>query len=248
MAGHSKWANTKHRKAGQDAKRAKIFNKLGREITVAAKSGMPDPEHNPALRNAIATARAASMPNDRIKKAIEAATNKAGEGADFSAIRYEGYGPGGVAVIVEALTDNKNRTAAEVRAAFTKSGGNLGETGSVGFMFEHVGSVIFEKSVSSEDEIFEKAVEAGAENVEVDSEDYEVITSVGDFISVKEALVADLGDPKEGGLIWKPNNTQELDADKAEKLFKMIDVLEDSDDVQKVFTNAEISDDILANM
>jgi len=248
MSGHSKFANIKHRKGAQDAKKAKMFNKLAREITVAAKKGLPDPEHNPTLRNAIISARAESMPNDRIKKAIDLAITKSGEGSEFEEIRYEGYGPGGVAVIVEALTDNRNRTAGDVRTAFTKNGGNLGETNSVSFMFEHVGSITYPKSIGSEDAIFEKAVEAGAENVEVSGEEYEIITSTSDFISVKEALTASLGNPSESGIIWKPNNTTELDFEKAEKLFRMIEVLEDSDDVQKVFTNVEVSDEVLEKL
>jgi len=247
MSGHSKYATTKHRKGAQDAKRAKLFNKIAKEITVAAKMGSPEPEHNPTLRNAIANARSNSMPNDRIKKAIEVAIGNT-DGANYEEIRYEGYGPGGVAVIVEALTDNRNRTAGDVRTAFTKNGGNLGETNSVAFMFDRVGSIIYPLDKASEEEVFEKAVEAGAENVDTSEGVYEIITTIEDFLTVKEALLKTLGDPEESSIIWKPNNRTEIDFEKGEKLFSLVDALEDSDDVQKVFTNFTASDEVLEKL
>ncbi len=247
MAGHSKYANIKHRKGAQDAKRAKMFAKLSREIMVAAKMGMPDPEFNPRLRNAVIEARSLSMPGDRIKKAIESATASA-DGENFEEVRYEGYGVGGVAVIVEALTDNRNRTAAEVRTAFAKNGGSLGETNSVSFMFEKVGVVTYPTSITSEDDIFEKAVEAGADNVETAGDVYEITTTIENFITVRDALEKEFKDPTSAAIIWKPNNGVPVSEDHAETLFKMIDSLEDSDDVQNVYANFDISDEIMEKL
>lgn len=247
MSGHSKWATTKHRKAGQDAKKAKIFNKLAREITVAAKGGLPDPDHNSTLRNAIINARSQSMPNDRIKKAIDVAIGNA-DGANYEEIRYEGYGPGGVAVIVEALTDNRNRTAGEVRTAFAKNGGNLGETNSVSFMFDKIGYITYPISVAGEDAMFEKVIEAGAENVEVEDGMYGITTTPESFLNVRDALVKQLGNPQSSEIIWNPKTETMIDYDQAQTLLRLIDVLEDSDDVQKVFTNFEVSEEDMAKL
>ncbi|MDD9899996.1 MAG: YebC/PmpR family DNA-binding transcriptional regulator [Alphaproteobacteria bacterium] len=248
MAGHSQFKNIMHRKGAQDKKRAKLFNKLGREITVAARLGMPDPEANPRLRNAIAAARAANMPNDRIKRAVDSGTPGAGDSSDYEDIRYEGYGPGGVAVIVEALTDNRNRTAAEVRTAFTKSGGALGETNSVSFMFDKIGSIIFAATVADAEKMFEAAVEAGAENVESTKDGHDVTTQPEDFIAVKEALEKVFGDAESAGIVWKPQNTIAIDGEQAEAVFKLIETLEDSDDVQNVFSNFEVDAAVLEKL
>lgn len=245
MAGHSKFKNIQHRKGRQDKLRSKIFSKLGKEIMVAAKMGAPDPDMNPRLRLAIMNAKSQSMPNDNIKRAIEKGAGIGTDGEDFSSIRYEGYGPHGVAVIVEALTDNKNRTAADIRAAFSKSGGNLGETGNVAFMFDQVGEIIYGASVASEDDMFEAALEAGASNVESDSETHEIICDANDFASVSDALIKVYGDPNSAGLVWRPNINSPIETlDKAESVMKLIDTLEDNDDVQKVYMNADIADDI----
>ncbi|MGB0719529.1 MAG: YebC/PmpR family DNA-binding transcriptional regulator, partial [Bdellovibrionales bacterium] len=205
MAGHSKWANIKHRKGKADAQRAKLFSKLGREIFVAAKLGGPDPDMNPRLRLAISTARGQSMPKDAIEKNIQKGSGTAGDGENYEEVRYEGYGAGGVAIIVECLTDNRNRTASEIRFAFTKHNGNLGETGSVNFMFDRIAEIVFPADKASNDDMFEAALEAGAENVESD-EDYHVITCpTDDFAEVRDALEAKFGEPERQGLIWNPN-------------------------------------------
>lgn len=248
MAGHSQFKNIMHRKGAQDKKRAKVFNKLGREITVAAKMGQPTPETNPRLRAAIQAARAANMPNDRIKKAIESANPASGEGSNYDEVRYEGYGPGGVAVIVEALTDNRNRTAAEVRAAFTKNGGQMGETNSVSFMFDKVGTMTYPVSVAGAEQMFEAAVEAGAENVESTKGSHEVTTAMEDFIAVKEALAEKFGEPESSGIVWKPKTLTALNQEQAEDLFAMIETLEDSDDVQNVFANFDVADDVMERL
>lgn len=241
MAGHSKWANIKHRKARADAGRAKLFSKLGREIYVAAKLGGGDPDMNPRLRLAIATARGQSMPKDGIEKNIQKGIG-GGEGENYEEIRYEGYGAGGVAIVVEALTDNKNRTASNVRSLFTKYGGNLGETGSVGFMFDRVGEIVYPISKASADDMFEAALEAGASNVESD-EDYHVIhTEMDDFAAVVSALENTFKEPERAGLIWKPNVMAEINDEQALSVIKLIEVLEDDDDVQNVTTNFEPSD------
>lgn len=247
MAGHSKWANIKHRKGAQDAKRAKVFSKLGREITVAAKLGGGDPDMNPRLRLAISTARGQSMPKDAIERAIQ----KGAGGADtdnYEEMRYEGFGVGGVAVIVEALTDNKNRTAGEVRAAFTKLGGNLGTTGSVGFMFDRVGEIVFPADKAGADDLFEAALEAGASNVESSDSYHEITCEVDDFASVRDALEAKYGEPERQGLVWQPNTTASVDEDQASSILKLIDLLEDNDDVQNVTTNFEVSDEIMEKL
>lgn len=247
MAGHSQFKNIMHRKGAQDIKRAKMFAKISREIIVATKSGLPDPNANPRLRAAIAAARAANMPRDNIERAMKKALG--GEDTStFEEIRYEGYGPGGTALIVEALTDNRNRTGSEVRAAFTKQGGNLGETGSVAFMFDHIGLIRLPVSAGSFDDIFEKAVEAGAENVESIDEHFEITTSIEEFASVRDAFEALYPDQVEAKLIWRPMNTVDCNEEVAQKLFKLIDVLEDNDDVQNVYANFEVSEDILARL
>ncbi len=247
MAGHSKFSNIKHRKGAQDKKRAKIFNKIAREITVAAKAGMPDPAMNPRLRLAITNARAANMPKDRVDRAIKVASEVAG-GDDYEEIRYEGYGPGGVAVIIEALTDNRNRTAGEVRTAFTRNGGNMGETGSVAFMFERLGQITYPVATATEDEMFEAAVEAGAQNVETDEDFHVIYTALEDFSNVQQALVEKFDEPENGGLIWKPNTPATPDDDQARTLFKLIETLEDDDDVQDVFFNYEFDDALIEEL
>lgn len=244
MAGHSKFKNIQHRKGAQDKKRAKIFNKLGREITVAAKLGGPDPEMNPRLRLAVSAARSGNMPNDRIKKAIESALPGSGDDTVYEEIRYEGYAPGGIAVIVEALSDNRNRTVAEVRMLFSKAGGTLGESNTVAFMFDRVGEVILPKSAGSFDDVFETALEAGAENIEEDDEFYEVHCKVEDFSTVQQALETKYGELEKSGLIWRPQTLTPVDIDTAEKVMRLIDGLEESDDVQAVFTNMDLSEDM----
>jgi YebC/PmpR family DNA-binding regulatory protein len=248
MAGHSQFKNIMHRKGAQDKKRAKVFNKLGREITVAAKMGLPIPENNPRLRAAIQAARAANMPNDRIKRALDSANPASGDSAQYDEIRYEGYGPGGVAVIVEALTDNRNRTASEVRTAFTKNGGQLGETNSVSFMFDKVGAIVYPEAVASTEQMFEAAVEAGAENVETAKGNHEITTAMGDYIAVKEALAEKFGEPESSGIIWKPKTLTALNQEQAESLFDMIETLEDSDDVQNVFANFDVAEDVMERL
>jgi YebC/PmpR family DNA-binding regulatory protein len=248
MAGHSQFKNIMHRKGAQDKKRAKIFAKHIRELTVAAKSGLPDPSMNPRLRTAIAAARSDNMPKDNIDRAIKRASGE-GDGEVYEEIRYEGYGPGGIAVIVETLTDNKNRTAAEVRSAFSKSGGALGETGSVSFMFDHVGQVVFDASEIDGDAIFEVALEAGAENVESDDQLHEITCALEDFNDVRDALEEKFGEPQEAGIIWKAQNTIPVETEeKANSVFKLVDVLEDNDDVQKVSANFDIPEEIMEKL
>jgi len=246
MAGHSKFKNIMHRKGAQDAKRAKVFAKLALQITVAARTG-GDPDMNPRLRTAIAAARSQNVPADRIKKAIQKAEG-GGEGESYEEIRYEGYGPGGVAIIVEALTDNRNRTAAEVRAAFSKHGGNLGETGSVGFMFDRVGAITYPAAVADADSMFEAALEAGAQDVESGDETHEITCDPDDFNTVRDALVETFGEPQDANLAWKPQNSVEIDEGAAQTLFKLLDVLEDSDDVQRVAANFDVSDEIMERL
>ncbi len=245
MAGHSKFKNIQHRKGAQDKKRAKIFGRLIKELTVAARSGT-DPASNPRLRTALVAARAANMPKDNIDRVIKKA--EGGESEIYDEIRYEGYGPGGTALIVEAMTDNKNRTASEVRAAFSKFGGSLGETGSVSFMFDRVGQIIFAAEVADADSMFEAALEAGADNVESDDEGHEIICATEDHNSVVEALEASFGAPAESGLVWKPQNTIEVNEDQAGTLIKLLDTLDDNDDVQNVSSNFDISDEIMARL
>ena len=247
MAGHSQFKNIMYRKGAQDAKRAKMFAKIAREILVSVKSSGPEASSNPRLRAALASARAANMPKDNIDRAIK----KASGGEDLSQyeeVRYEGYGIGGVAVIVEALTDNRNRTASEVRSTFTKHGGNLGETGSVGFCFERLGVLHFEASKFDFDKVFEAAVVAGADNVETTDGVQEVTCAMDSFATVRDTLIEALGDPIEAKIMWRPLNTTTANEEQAKTLFKMIDILEDSDDVQNVYTNVEISEEILKKL
>jgi YebC/PmpR family DNA-binding regulatory protein len=246
MAGHSQFKNIMHRKGKQDAVRSKLFSKLGREITVAAKMGMPDPNMNPRLRAAIIAARAENMPKDNIERAIKKAAG--GEGDNYDEVRYEGYAPGGVAVIIEALTDNRNRTAGEVRSYFTKSGGALAETGAVSFMFDHVGLIEYPKSIGSEDDVMEGAIEAGADDVVTQDEIYEIITSLEALRDVQKTLEARFGEAKKSSLVWRPQNTINVDDEAGEKILKLIGSLEDNDDVQNVYANFEISDALVAKM
>ena len=247
MAGHSQFKNIMHRKGAQDAKKAKVFTKLIRELTTAAKMGQPDPAANPRLRAAIQAARVANMPKDTVDRAIKRGAG--GDGQDnFEEVRYEGYGPGGIAVVVEALTDNRNRTAGEVRAAFSKNGGALGETNSVSFMFDRIGQIVFPASVASADKMMEAAIEAGAEDCQSSDEEHEVVCGQDDFAAVREALEKAIGEPKSARLIWRPKNSTPIDGEKAETLIKMLDVLEDSDDVQQVYANFEISEDELSKL
>jgi len=241
MAGHSQFKNIMYRKGAQDKKRAKAFTKLIRELTVAAREGLPDPEMNPRLKAAVAAAKAANMPKDTMERAIRRATGE-GDGQAFEEVRYEGYGPGGVAVIVEALTDNRNRTASEVRAAFSKHGGSLGETGSVSFQFERVGSIGYAAGAASAEAMFEAALEAGASDVVSDEDGHEAICPPDELNAVREALEARFGAPERAALVWRPGNTVPVDEDKAEQLFRLIEALDDSDDVQSVAANYEIDE------
>tara|TARA_B100000780_G_scaffold45901_1_gene28549 strand:- start:148 stop:888 length:741 start_codon:yes stop_codon:yes gene_type:complete len=246
MAGHSKWANIQHRKGRQDAARSKLFSKLAKEITVAAKMGDPDPEKNPRLRMAVKEAKQLSVSKDVIDRAIK--KSQGGDAETYDEIRYEGYGPGGVAVIVEAMTDNRNRTASTVRSTFTKCGGNLGETGSVSFMFERKGLVVYSASVGDEDTVMMAALEAGAEDVESSEDGHAIFCADTDLNGVSSALEAQLGEADSAKLIWKPQTTTELDLEGMEKLMKLIDTLEDDDDVQRVTANFEVSDEVMAAM
>ncbi|WP_422029516.1 YebC/PmpR family DNA-binding transcriptional regulator [Roseovarius sp.] len=246
MAGHSKWANIQHRKGRQDAVRAKLFSKLSKEITVAAKMGDPDPEKNPRLRLVVKQAKSQSMPNDNIDRAIKKAIG--GEGEDYEEVRYEGYGPNGVAVIVEAMTDNRNRTASNVRSTFTKNGGNLGETGSVGFMFERKGEVTYPADVGDADTVMMAAIEAGAEDVESSEDGHIIWCADTDLNEVSNALEAELGESESTKLVWKPTTTTEMDFEGMEKLMKLIDALEDDDDVQRVTTNFEASNEVMSQL
>ena len=243
MAGHSKWANIQHRKGRQDAARSKLFSKLAKEITVAAKMGDPDPDKNPRLRLAVKEAKSQSCPKDVIDRAIKKAVG--GDAESYDEIRYEGYGPNGVAVIVEAMTDNRNRTASSVRSLFGKNGGNLGETGSVGFMFERKGEITYPVSVGDHDAVFEAALEAGAEDVESDEEGHVVYCADTDLNEVSAAMDAALGESESAKLIWKPTTTTELGLEDMQKLMKLIDALEDDDDVQHVYANFEASDEVM---
>jgi YebC/PmpR family DNA-binding regulatory protein len=241
MAGHSKFKNIMHRKGRADSVRSKLFSKLSREITVAAKTGLPDPAMNSRLRLAVNNAKAESMPKDNIDRAIKKAS---GADADtYDEIRYEGFGPGGVGVIVEVLTDNRNRAAANVRSIFTKNGGNLGETGSVSFMWDRMGQVIYPASAGSEDQIMEAALEAGADDVESDEDGHTIFTAFDALNEVAQALEAALGAPKSTHLVWRPKALTPVTGDAVATLMKMIDALEDDDDVQNVYGNYDVSDE-----
>ncbi|WP_170364653.1 YebC/PmpR family DNA-binding transcriptional regulator [Ruegeria arenilitoris] len=246
MAGHSKWANIQHRKGRQDAARSKLFSKLSKEITVAAKMGDPDPDKNPRLRLAVKEAKSNSVPKDVIERAIK--KSQAGDGEDYEEIRYEGYGPNGVAVIVEAMTDNRNRTASNVRSTFSKNGGNLGETGSVGFMFDRKGEVIYPASAGDADTIFEAAIEAGAEDVESSEDGHIIWCADTDLNEVSSALEATLGESESTKLVWKPTTTTELGLEDMQRLMKLVEALEDDDDVQRVTTNFEATDEVMAQL
>lgn len=247
MAGHSKFKNIMHRKGAQDKKRSKVFSKLSREITVAAKMGDPNPDTNPRLRLAVATARAQSMPKDNIERAIAKAAG--GEGDNYEEMRYEGYGPGGVGVIVEALTDNRNRSASDIRTIFSKAGGNLGESGSVGFMFDRVGEITYKADVGDSDSVFEAGLEAGAQDVESDDDGHAIYTDAADLHSVVNALTEEFNvDPESAKLIYKPKEPVDLDKDGAEKLMRLVDQLEDNDDVQTVYGNFSIPDEVMAEL
>lgn len=245
MAGHSKFKNIQHRKGAQDKKRAKIFTRLIKELAVAARGGT-DPASNPRLRTALAGCRAANMPKDNIERVLKRA--EGGEGEQYEEIRYEGYGVGGTAFIVEALTDNRNRTASEVRAAFSKFGGSLGETGSVSFMFDKVGQIIYTASVSDAENMFEAALEAGAQDVDTDEDNHVITTAPEDFNTAREALDETFGAPEEAQLTWVAQNTLDVDEDQARTLLKFIDALEDNDDVQSLSFNFEISDDVMTKL
>ncbi len=246
MAGHSQFKNIMHRKGRQDAQKSKLFGKLAREITVSAKLGTPDPAMNPRLRAAVLAARAENMPKDNIERAIKKASG--GDAENYEAIRYEGYGPGGVAVIVEVLTDNRNRTAGEVRATFTKSGGNRAETGAVSFMFDHVGVVEYDAKVASAEAMFEAALDAGADDVVSNETTHEVYAAQDHFGSVAKALEAKFGEPNKASLTWRPQNTVAVDDEQGERVLKLIENLNEHDDVQNVYANFEVSDALVSRM
>jgi YebC/PmpR family DNA-binding regulatory protein len=246
MAGHSQYKNIMFRKGRQDKERSKLFSKLAREITVASKQGLPDPAHNPRLRAAIIAARAENMPKDNIERAIR--KGQGGDAENYDEVRYEGYGPGGVALIVEALTDNRNRTAADIRAAFSKYGGALGETNSVAFLFKRVGVISYPKSAGSEDAMLEAAIEAGAEECDSSGEGHEFLTTVEDFAAVRDALEAKLGAPQSTLIAWRPLNAMAVRDDSGETLVKLIEVLDDHDDVQNVYGNYELSEALVQKL
>ena len=240
MAGHSKFKNIMHRKGRQDAARSKLFSKLSREITVAAKAGIADPAMNPRLRLAIANAKAESMSKDVIDRAIKKA--QGGDAETYEEIRYEGFGPGGVGIIVEVLTDNRNRAAANVRSIFGKSGGNLGETGSVSFMFDRVGQIVYPAAAGSEEKVMEAAIEAGAEDVESDEEGHTVYTAFEQLSEVAQTLEAALGEAKSTGIVWRPKSLTPVTGEAVATVVKLIDALEDDDDVQNVYSNEDIAE------
>jgi YebC/PmpR family DNA-binding regulatory protein len=246
MAGHSQFKNIMHRKGRQDAAKSKLFGKLAREITVSAKIGIPDPEMNPRLRAAVMAARAENMPRDNIERAIKKASG--GDAEPYEEIRYEGYGPGGVAVIVEVLTDNRNRTAGEVRATFTKSGGNLAETGAVSFMFDRVGVIEYDAAVAGADAMFEAALEAGADDVVSGENGHEIYAAPDRFGAVSKTLEAKFGEPRRAALVWRPQNTVAVNDEQGEKLLKLIESLNEHDDVQNVYANFEVSDEFMQRM
>jgi YebC/PmpR family DNA-binding regulatory protein len=246
MAGHSQFKNIMHKKGRADKARSKLFSKLAREITVAAKLGMPDPAFNPRLRAAVIAARAENMPKDNIERAIK--KSQGGDSESYDQIRYEGYAPGGVAVIVEALTDNRNRTAGEVRSIFTKAGGNLAETGAVSFMFDHVGVVEYDADKADPDTMLEAAIDAGAEDVVSNADGHQVFTATDSFAEVTKALEVKFGEPRKSAMTWKPQNTIPVDDDTGEKILKLMDALDDSEDVQNVYANFEVSDALMQKM
>ncbi|MBX3583532.1 MAG: YebC/PmpR family DNA-binding transcriptional regulator [Rhizobiaceae bacterium] len=246
MAGHSQFKNIMHRKGRQDAMRSKLFSKLAREITVAAKTGMSDPAMNPRLRLAIQNAKAESMPKDNIQRAINKAAG--GEGDNYEEVRYEGYGPGGVAVIVEVLTDNRNRSASNVRAAFAKAGGSLGETGSVSFMWDRAGQIYYPASAGDAEKVMEAAIEAGADDVESDEEGHTILCAFESIGDVSKALEDALGEAESVKTIWKPQNSVPVDEERAQSLMKLVATLEDDDDVQNVYANFEVDEATLEKL
>ena len=247
MAGHSQFKNIMHRKGAQDARRGKVFTKLIRELTVAAKTGLPDPESNPRLRSAISAAREANMPRDTIERAIKRGAGGEDD-ANYEEVRYEGYGPGGVALIVEALTDNRNRTAGDVRSAFTKSGGALGETNSVAFGFQRLGRIRYSSAIGSEEAVLEAALEAGADDLNLVDGYFEIDCGLSELFAIRDRLAAQFGEPDSASLAWKPSTTILVDDAQAEKLLRLIENLEDFDDVQTVWGNYEFSEAFLTAM
>jgi len=247
MAGHSQFKNIMYRKGAQDKKRARLFTRLAREIMAAARSGLPDPESNPRLRSAMAAARAANMPKDNIARTIKRATGGEDD-TNFAEVRYEGYGPGGVAVIVEAMTDNRNRTASSIRTAFNKHGGNLGETNSVSFMFQRVGNISYPADAASADAMFEAALDAGATDVASSADGHVITCTPEDLYAVRETLEARFGAPTEAQLIWKPMSTVPVSGDTASVLLKLLEALEEDDDVQSVSANFDIAEDELRRL
>ena len=247
MAGHSQFKNIMYRKGAQDKKRAKIFTKIIRELTTSARTGLPDPAANPRLRAAVLAARQANMPKDTVERAIK---RGAGGGADdaYEEVRYEGYGPGGVAVIIEALTDNRNRTASEVRAAFTKAGGALGETNSVSFLFDRMGEVSYPADTATADEMFEAGIDAGADDLESDAEQHVLTCAPEDLNAVRDALEHRFGPASSARLVWRPKTTSPIDEETAATLFRLLEALEDSDDVQNVYANFEVAEDVMARL
>ena len=246
MAGHSKWANIQHRKGRQDAARSKLFSKLSKEITVAAKMGDPDPDKNPRLRLAVKEAKKESVPKDVIERAIK--KSQGGDAENYEEIRYEGYGPGGVAIIVEALTDNRNRTASNVRATFSKNGGNLAETGAVSFMFDRKGLIVYPASVGDADTVLEAAIEAGAEDVESTEDGHSIYTEAEDLAAVSGGLEESLGEAEQTRLVWKPQTLTPVDETAGATLMKLLTALEDDDDVQRVTSNFDMSDEVMEKL
>ncbi len=246
MAGHSKFKNIMYRKGAQDKKRSKIFSRLSKEITVAAKMGLPDPDMNPRLRLAIQAARAQNMPKDNIERAVKKSQESGGE--NYEEVRYEGFGAGGVGVIVEALTDNRNRTASDVRSTFAKHGGNLGETGAVSFMFDRLGAIEYPPEAASPEEMFEAAIEAAAQDCESSEDGHTIYCDAADLAEVARAMESRFGEARAAQILWRPQNSVELDEEKGGKLLKMLEALEDSDDVQNVYANFEIPDDVMEKL
>jgi YebC/PmpR family DNA-binding regulatory protein len=246
MAGHSQFKNIMHRKGKQDAVRSKMFSKFAREITVSAKLGLPDPNMNPRLRAAIQAARAENMPKDNIERAIKKALG--GDAENYEEIRYEGYAPGGVAVIVEALTDNRNRTAPEVRSYFAKAGGALAETGAVSFMFDRIGVIEFDAKIATEDQMMEPAIESGADDASFSEDGHEIVTTIESLRDVAKLLEDKFGEPRKTGMVWRPQNHISVDDEAGEKIMKLLDNLNDSDDVQNVYSNVEFSDALMAKL
>ncbi len=246
MAGHSKFKNIMHRKGAQDKKRAKVFSKLSKEITVAAKMGAPDPEWNPRLRLAIQAARAQNMPKDNIERAIKKSQDDGS--AAYEEMRYEGFGAGGIGVIVETLTDNRNRTAGDVRAIFSKHGGNLGETGAVSCVFDRIGSVEYPADAASPEEMVEAAIEAGAQDCESSEDSHTVYCDAEDLGDVAKALEAHFGEAQSAQIVWKPQNTIEVDEETGGKVMRLLEALEDHDDVQNVYANFEVSDEVMERL